>query len=52
MLNVYMELPGPLAVTKIDFFSENEKKMQNVLKWKNIQIYFVTCARVSVKNCF
>ena len=23
-------------------FSEKEKKMQNVLKWKNIQTYFVT----------
>ena len=34
---------NPLAVTKIVFFSsEKEKKMQNVLKWKNMEKYFVT----------
>ena len=39
---------NPLAVTKIFFFlSKKEKKMQNVLKWKNMQKYF---ARVSVKT--
>ena len=34
---------NPLVVTeKGVFFSEKEKNMQNVLKWKNKQNYFVT----------
>ena len=32
-----------MAVTKIGiFFSEKEKKMQNILKWNNMQKYFAT----------